>query len=164
MSAVNTLIAVPHDANSFTAWLWRNIPMTAALRLRVQEITPSGLALAVPLAGNHNDKATAFAGALSTAVTLAGWAVVSWQCWQADLAASVVVFDAHTRYQFPVTKNFVAHASWDMELGETFLQQLRTEGKAKIAVKTAIFQAHRCAVQYHGHYAARLINTPNLSR
>lgn len=156
MLAVKQTEALPHDAAHFTAWLWQHIPLTAALRLQVVTITPTELALAVPLAGNHNDKATAFAGALSTAVTLAGWAVVTWQCWQAGLRPSVAVFDAHTRYQTPVTDDFIAHAYWDVGTGTTFLENLRQHGKAKIAVETAIFQEQRCAVHYHGQYAARL--------
>ncbi len=54
------------------SYLHREIPITAAMGIRVESYNEKELVLTAPLEPNHNHLGTAFGGSLSAIATLAG--------------------------------------------------------------------------------------------
>src|SRR5829696_2656815 len=63
-------------ARQLEATLHRQIPLTRAMQLRVQDFDGHELRIAAPLGPNVNQHTTAFGGSLAAATTLAGWGMV----------------------------------------------------------------------------------------
>jgi thioesterase domain-containing protein len=105
------------------AALWRTIPVTRAMRVRVppceaqpgeeEEEDARPLCVAAPLHDNRNIHGTAFAGSLHAAAVLAGWGWLELHARRGGGRlgeANVVVRATHMRYLAPVTADFVATA------------------------------------------------------
>ncbi|NNM51165.1 MAG: hypothetical protein HKM02_02920 [Pseudomonadales bacterium] len=92
--------------------LHEQIPLTAAMEVRVVWADDQRLELAAPLQGNHNDKRTAFAGSLSALLQVAGWEL--WQHWSnrtwGDGKMAVVAVETQLSYLKPVQSDFSVHA------------------------------------------------------
>ncbi len=92
--------------------LHEQIPLTAAMRVRVVFADDQRLELSAPLQGNHNDKGTAFAGSLSALLQVTGWEL--WQHWvnmtwgEGQIAVAAV--DARLSYLKPVQDDFSVQA------------------------------------------------------
>jgi thioesterase domain-containing protein len=114
-------------AGATRAWLqaalWRTIPVTRAMRVRVppcaeqpgeeEEKDARPLCVAAPLHENRNIHGTAFAGSLHAAAVLAGWGWLELHARRGGGRlgeANVVVRATHMRYLAPVTADFVATA------------------------------------------------------
>ncbi len=114
------------------------MPPVAALGLRVGD-HDDGLRLHAPLAANINDKGCAFGGSLTSLMTLAGWGLIVLRLAEAGIEADVYVADSEVRYRAPLYADLDAGAalaageSWD-----TFLEALRTRGRARIAIDAAV--------------------------
>ena len=78
------------DLRALQAVLDAEIPITAALRLKVARFETGVLTLAAPLAPNINHKDTAFAGSLNAVLTLAGWSML-WLIARRDMISAKVV-------------------------------------------------------------------------
>ncbi|HXH02243.1 MAG TPA: YiiD C-terminal domain-containing protein [Candidatus Competibacteraceae bacterium] len=140
------------DLDSFLA---RNIPLTQAMGIRLLHHDARGLALAAPLAPNVNDKGTAFAGALATLVTLAGWALTQLTLEAHGETAQVVVADSQLHYLRPVRGEIVAACALPpAEAVVDFLQTYRRRGRARWLLHAEILEQGHPALRYSGHYVA----------
>ncbi len=146
------------DAAALQATLEREIPIVRAIGLRVETAGSQIVILSAPLAPNRNHKATAFAGSLHTAATLAGWGLL-WVLLRGEPSLPQIVLQESTiRFLRPVTGDFVARST--LEVGETpgrFLASLRRWGKARIAIRCAVAESGHSgapAVEFHGRFVA----------
>jgi thioesterase domain-containing protein len=146
-----------HDlARELEAVLHHEIPLSRQMDLTVLRYDGSCLRLGAPLAPNINHKATAFAGSLNAAMTLAGWGTVWLLLAERGLHGTIVIQESSTRYQLPVGYDFTATCRMP-QLGETerFLAGLRRRGKARLALKVEILDGdNRVAVAFTGNYVA----------
>mgnify|MGYP006388543281 CR=1 FL=1 len=63
-------------ADELERYLHREIPLSAAIGVRVEVAGPGGVVLAAPLEPNVNHRGTAFAGSISALGMLTAWATV----------------------------------------------------------------------------------------
>lgn len=149
------------SAGEWQSYLYREIPLTVAMDLRVARLDEGGIELAAPLAVNHNDKGTGFAGSLFTAAVLSGWSQVMLLLRDAGLAGEVVVSDTHVRYLKPARSDFRALAPRpEPDVVAGFLARLRDRGRARLPVMVEVVADGETVVAFEGQYAALIKPSP----
>lgn len=135
------------------------MPPVVALGLRVAGLDDAGrLRLRAPLSSNLNDKGCAFGGSLTSLLTLAGWGLISLRLAEAGLKADVFVADSEIRYRAPLYGDLEAVAALaEGESWDSFLDTLRTRGKARLAVLATVpLPEGGVATESRSRYAAIL--------
>ncbi len=89
-------------------YLLAHIPIAAEMKLKIKDFSRSSLVIQAPLTPNINDKGTAFAGSLYSAMVLAGWMYVTARLKSEEIDAEAVATAARIRYLKPVTEDFEA--------------------------------------------------------
>ena len=132
------------------------MPPVAAMRLQATACDGDILRLQAPLAANVNDKGCAFGGSMASAMTLAGWGLLTAKLDAAGVAADVYVADSQLRYLKPLYADLVAEA-W-LEPGvdwDSVLRSLRERGRARAAIVARILDAEGQPVaEFTGRFAA----------
>ncbi len=91
--------------------LSRQIPLTGAMRFRIEHHPPHTVRIRAPLAPNRNDKGTAFAGAIYSALVLAPWCLLTKLLSDQGIKADVMVYRSSVRFRQPIRDDFVAECS-----------------------------------------------------
>jgi len=139
------------------------IPLTSHLDFRFTGFDGERLTLTAPLAPNHNDKGTFFAGSQSALLTLAGWACTTLM---ADAvvgpdgpSVDVVAVESSLQYRAPLSGDIVIHAQGEAGQSGRFHQRLKRRGKASLRVLAQATDANGVLVcEYQGLYLARMNN------
>lgn len=117
--------------------LHRLIPLSAAMGVRVLELSEETLVLDAPLAANHNHAGTAFAGSLYALASLAGWALLRTVFHRAGLAPQLVLGHGEMRYLRPVSDDLTAAARLSTREQAPLVQRLRDGRRARCALEIA---------------------------
>lgn len=149
------------DYDEEKAWLLdtltRQIPLGGAMGLSIERLDDDGLVLDLPLAPNVNDKGTAFGGAMSSALILAGWSLPRLILRRQRRAADLVIGRCELRFLSPVDTGFKAVAAWPPQAQvDAFLERLDERGKAALAMSPEIRTAETVAASLSARYAALL--------
>lgn len=139
---------------SYTEYLHRSIPLTAAMRLRVLHAEPGGMELLAPLEPNRNHQGAAFGGSLATLGIVSGWALLQQELERQGLPARIVIQRSECDYLEPVDAEFCTRSSLPGEEWERFLATLRRRGRARITVLSSLRCAGREAVRHSGTFVA----------
>jgi thioesterase domain-containing protein len=91
--------------------LANQIPITDAMGFAVEFRAPATVCIRVPLRANRNDKQTAFAGSIYSALVLAPWYLLDHLVTGVYPQAKIMVYAAMVRYHQPVTTDFIVHAA-----------------------------------------------------
>ena len=91
--------------------LANRIPITDAMQFVVEFVPPATVRIQVPLDANRNDKQTAFAGSIYSALVLAPWHLLDHLVTRVHPRAKIVVYEAVVNYYKPITTNFVTRVS-----------------------------------------------------
>ena len=83
-------------------YLHQQIPLSAAMGVRVRMATPERVQLAVPLAPNINHNETAFGGSAAALATLSAWALLHLRLAGAGLQARLVIQRSSMEYEQPI--------------------------------------------------------------
>ena len=136
-----------------TELLHREIPLTLALGLQVQEISDQGLTVIGPFEPNKNLHNTVFAGSIYCFATLAGWSLAHSVSHQHRLTGSIVLHHAQIDYKRPITSDIVAFAHFPapQPLSE-FMRQFQAKGKAKLCIDVELKQDGKLAAKFQGDY------------
>jgi len=140
---------------SFTEYLHREIPLTAAMSARVVRSVPGEVEINAPLAPNKNLHGTAFAGSLATLGLISGWVVLDRALHDANLKAHLVAQKNECVFHAPATQELRAIARIPAEDWAQFLKALSSKGRARISVITEIHAGETLAVTHTGTYAAK---------
>ena len=89
-------------------YLLKNIPIASQMQVEIVDFSETALSIRAPLAPNINDKGTAFAGSLFSAMVLAGWMYVTARLRTEGIDAEAVAAAANIRYAKPVMDDFTA--------------------------------------------------------
>ncbi len=139
----------------FFALIESQIPLLKAMGMEYEHYDGQQLRLTFPLESNINDKGTGFAGSLTAATTFCAWAVVKLLLKQKDLDFDLAVVTSNSEYKVPVTDDFRVESQLpSTESVDTFLDKLRSKGKASLPVSAVIKQGEADAVIYQGTYVA----------
>jgi len=139
---------------NFTEYLHRNIPLTAAMQLRVTGGGAGRIELLAPLPPNRNHRDTAFGGSLATLGIVSGWALLQQELRRHGLDARIVIQRSECEYVEPVEADFTARCSLPAEDWERFLATLRKRGRARITLYSSLCSAGREAVRHSGTFVA----------
>ncbi|HCE39931.1 MAG: hypothetical protein CL543_10050 [Alcanivorax sp.] len=140
------------------------IPLTRHLAFRYTGFDGDSVTLTAPLAPNHNDKGTFFAGSQVALLTLAGWscttliaeAVIAGTD-QPGRAVDVVAVDGGQQYRLPLEADITVTASPAPDQRDRFAERLSRRGKATLKVHArATNPAGDTVCEYQGLYLARL--------
>jgi len=138
-----------------TNLLHREIPLAAAIGLKVETLDEQGLLASGPFAANQNLHGTLFAGSIYCFATLASWGLVHAICLQAELPAAVVLQEGNIRYLKPITDNPEALARMpELEQRARFLRMLRERGKARLSIEASLSQGGEPAAMFTGQFVA----------
>ncbi len=140
------------DLDEFLA---ARIPITQAMGITLAKYDDDELTLFAPLGPNKNDKGTAFAGALSTLVTLAGWSYTQVSLEHNGFEAVAMVAESVTSYRRPASADLWATCRGpDRETRRRFFEQLAANGKARWKIEGEVWSRDVMAVHYTADYVA----------
>lgn len=147
------------------AWLQdmltRRIPLGGAMGLSISRLDADGLCLDLPLGPNINDKGTAFGGAMSSALLLAGWSLPRLLLKRAGLEGELVVARCETRFIAPVHGDFQVICDWPAEQDcERFIGDFRAQGRGRLALEPRVEVDKEVTATLSARYAA-LQKSPN---
>ncbi len=131
------------------------LPITQHLGITVESIDSGNVTLRLPLRPNRNLHGTLFAGSLSAAATLAGWAVGWLALRRAGLGATLVIQDSAIDFLRPVTTDclLVCHRA-DAASEERFLVACRRHGRGRLALSAEAVLAGTTVARFRGRYVA----------
>ena len=140
-------------AAEFEAYLHQHVPLSRAMAVSVREYDGQSLQLAAPLAPNHNDKGTAFAGSISGLASLAGWGLM--MLWSDRLGpCQAAIARAEIRYSRPLRGDFSARAYLPAtDVLDTFLVDFAERGRGKLPVRIEVGDAQGAGVVQEAVYA-----------
>jgi thioesterase domain-containing protein len=131
------------------------LPITQHLGITVHRIDASSITLGLPLAPNRNLHGTLFAGSLSAAAILAGWAVGWLTLRRAGLAATLVIQDSALDFLRPVTTDcsLVCHRAEPVN-EDRFVQACRRHGRGRLALDVDVVLEGATVARFRGRYVA----------
>ena len=91
-------------------YLYRNIPISEAMGVRVARASTDSISLTAPLQANINHKRTAFGGSLQAVATLACWTLLHVNLREDADPSEIVITNSNIDYIRPVTADFTATA------------------------------------------------------
>lgn len=135
------------------AFLHDQIPLTAAMQVRVAAFNAKHLLLTAPLAPNHNHLGTAFGGSLASLATLAGYTLLWLEL--DDRSAHIVIQESHLRYLAPVRGELRACAprlaAPDLA---AFQRTFQKTGKARLTLPITLQCDGQICVEFTGTFVA----------
>jgi thioesterase domain-containing protein len=134
-------------------YLHQQIPLSAAMGVRVRMATPERVQLAVPLAPNINHSETAFGGSAAAAATLSAWALLHLRLARARLQARLVIQRSSMEYEQPIPGDFdaVCHFT-DEPAWERFRVTLARRGRARLTLAAHLAYDARRMATFEGDF------------
>jgi thioesterase domain-containing protein len=142
--------------DALTAYLHKEVPLTAAMQIRVLACTPHSVEIGAPLQPNINLHGTAFAGSLATLGLISGWTLLNAALRDAGIEAHLVAQKSECTFHAPGTDALRAIAKLPPQEWTQFLSALQGKGRARLTVVTEVRTADTLAVTHTGTYAAKL--------
>ena len=135
--------------NELQQYLHDHIPLSKAMQVAVEQISPESVVLSAPLPPNINHRNTVFGGSASAAAILAAWSLLHTRLKRVGIACRLVIRRNTMSYDLPIDGTFTAvsflggNEDW-----LRFLRMLQRKGKARIAVHAEL--------RFNGQVAGRL--------
>lgn len=136
-------------------YLFRHIPLSRALGVRVTRFDPAELRLHAPLEPNLNHRRTAFGGSLAALAILAGWTRVAFDLRALPREARVVVQQSRVDFDAPAEESFEARVpalprpEWD-----AFVRTFDRRGKARLTVHGTLRAGSGEVAHFEARYVA----------
>ncbi|PNE02217.1 hypothetical protein A15D_02186 [Alcanivorax sp. MD8A] len=109
------------------------IPLTRHLYFRFEQFDGDQLRVSAPLAPNHNDKGTFFAGSQAALLALSGWGLTTLLAQQAGHPADVVAVETQLKYTLPLHSDMQITVTTEQR--PRFEERLALRGKASLAIR-----------------------------
>jgi thioesterase domain-containing protein len=128
-------------------YLHQQIPLSAAMGVRVRMATPERVQLSAPLAPNVNHNETAFGGSAAALATLSAWTLLHMRIARAELRARLVIQRSSMEYELPIPGDFDAVCRFSDEIAwERFRATLVRRGRARLTLAAyLVYDARRMA-------------------
>jgi thioesterase domain-containing protein len=149
LARVKSLAALAADLES--TW-HREIPLAAAMDVRVASCTGAELVVRAPLTPNRNLHGTAFAGSLFSVCVLTGWGMTWLALEQRGLGGMIVVADSRIRYRKAVAGEILCRCAAERAAVDAALASLAETGRAKLPLVCTIDSSDKRAVTFEGEY------------
>jgi thioesterase domain-containing protein len=129
------------------------IPITRAMRVRVEHYDGERLVISAPLEANINHLGTAFGGSLHALAVLSGYGLL-WLEMQ-DAECHIVIRESSISYEHPVTGEIRAACMRpEAQALSEFKKNFHVKGKARIMLSATIEDQGRTAVRFQGTFIA----------
>ena len=123
-----------HSPSFWQQYMQEEVPLSQAMGLKVIEVAPI-IRLMAPLTPNQNNKGTAFAGSLSSAMALGGWMCTQLWIDPEIKTYDVVLFQSEVTFDRPITGDFEIQAELSPVPDRTKVAQLlKRHNKARVSV------------------------------
>lgn len=146
------------------AYLHEKIPISAAMQVRVAEVSCHSIVLAAPLGPNINHQQTLFGGSAAAVAILAAWSLLHVRLRAEGIACDLVIQSNSIDYDLPVTADFTARSMLADPTGwERFLKTLARHGRARIEVGSVLEFGGSVAARSNGRFVALMTGHTNRS-
>jgi thioesterase domain-containing protein len=136
-------------------YLYREIPLSAAMGARVVAVGVERVVLEAPLEPNVNHRRTVFGGSAGALAMLSSWALVHVRLQREHTAGTLVIQRNTMEFERAIAGSFAAEATLpDPERWQPFLELLRRRGRARIAVSALVRQREEIAARFNGEFVA----------
>jgi thioesterase domain-containing protein len=136
-------------------YLHRNIPLSAAMGVRVGMALPGRVELAAPLAPNINHQATVFGGSASALAMLSAWTLVHIGLVHEGIGATTVIQRNAMRFQAPMLGDFTAvSALADSAAWVRFVRTIHRHGRGRITVEAQLLVDGQQTAAFEGDFVA----------
>ena len=117
------------------AYLHSNIPLSAAMGVRVKVATPERVLLFAPLGPNINHHRTVFGGSGVVLATLSAWTLLHVRLVHERVDAQLVIQRSSMEYERPIAGDFEAACGFEDEPAwQRFLTMLNRRGRARLTL------------------------------
>jgi thioesterase domain-containing protein len=136
-------------------FLHEQIPLSRALAVRVEHLSPELVRLSAPLAPNLNHRRTAFGGSVASIAILAGWSWLLARLSDRSPLPRLVIQEQTVEYLAPVGAAFEAiclapsDAAW-----RRFVRALDGRGRGRLELRAEVLCDGRVAARFRGLYVA----------
>ena len=142
-------------SESLEAYIHRQIPITAAMGVRIVEATLNRVELSAPLAPNINHRETVFGGSAAAVATLAAWTLILVRMRHEDLTGRLVIARNSMAYLKPIDADFTAVASADqLSSWEKFVAGLTRKGRGRLQAASHLFLNGDQTADFQGQFVA----------
>lgn len=136
-------------------YLHKNIPISEAMGIKVEEASLNKVILSAPFKKNINHKHTVFGGSLHAVATLTCWSLLYLNFNNYKPIPELVITHSEIFFLTPIDKNFCAICTLpDSQTWQRFIKIFDKKHKARIELDAHIFQNEKIAVNYQGTFAA----------
>jgi thioesterase domain-containing protein len=136
-------------------YLHQQIPLSAAMGVRVGMATLQRVQLAAPLAPNINHNETVFGGSAAALATLCAWALLHLRIAHAGLHARLVIQRSSMEYERPIPGDFEAVCRFtDEPAWERFRATLVRRGRARLRLSSHLVYGAQCMAAFEGDFVA----------
>lgn len=135
--------------------LHEQIPLSAAMGVRVTAADTRSVSVTAPLAANHNHAGTVFAGSQHALACLAGWSLLRLWADAADWSADLVLGRAEIRYLQPAHGDLAATATLNDEHRHELEKARATNSAARVDLIIELVSGDDICARFHGRFVAR---------
>ena len=138
-------------------YLHEQIPLSAAMGVRVETATPGEVQLAAPLGPNVNHDETVFGGSAAALATLAAWALLHLRIERIGVHARLVIQRSSMDYELPMPGDFRAVCRFSDEVAwERFRATLVRRRRARLTLAADLLYDARRMAAFQGDFVAFL--------
>jgi len=136
-------------------YLHRNIPLSAAMGVRVKMATPHRVELAAPLAPNINHQSTVFGGSASALAMLSAWTLVHLGLRHEGIEATTVIQRNAMQFEAPMHGEFTAVCAFaDESAWRRFVRAVQRHGRGRITLTAHLLADGRQTASFEGDFVA----------
>jgi thioesterase domain-containing protein len=136
-------------------YLHRNIPLSAAMGVRVHLATPRRVELSAPLALNINHQSTVFGGSASAVAMLSAWTLVHIGLVHEGIDAATVIQRNAVSYETPIHGEFTAVCTLaDDTAWRRFVRMIERHGRGRITLRAQLLASGEQAAAFEGDFVA----------
>jgi thioesterase domain-containing protein len=137
------------------AYLHSNIPLSAAMGVRVKIATPERVLLFAPLEPNINHHQTVFGGSGVVLATLSAWTLLHVRLVREGVDAQLVIQRSSMEYQRPIVGDFEAACGFeDAAAWQRFLTMLNRRGRARMTLNAQLLHDSNEMGSFVGDFVA----------
>ena len=141
------------DSERYVEQLWERIGLIESLGLRLAEVSPSALTVFLPIVLNRNDKQTAFAGSLYSALVLSGWTLLSLKAAERALSPDIMIVESRCSYRHAIISDCLVDCVLEQDpfreyAGRSFFTGLECVARVE----------DLCCVEFYGKFYVKTVS------
>ena len=133
--------------------LYRLIPLTQALGVKVKDYRTGQLTLSAPLGPNHNHQDTVFGGSLYAVAVTAAWSTLQFWLDERSVSASTLIQSGNMDYLLPVETDFEAQCTLPgVEDLDRLLKTLSRHHRARLPLTVEVRVDRQLVATFGGRF------------